>query len=79
MLNAAESEMDESAEDDAERQRHRMQLYAPPPGTVRAQARRAAPGDGDGAVRAGGMSAAQAAALNAQMEAEERRLETGGG
>lgn len=35
MLNAAEAAMDASAEDDAERERNRARLYAPPPEVLR--------------------------------------------
>ncbi|GGT74533.1 hypothetical protein GCM10010207_84920 [Streptomyces atratus] len=65
MLNAAEAAMDETAEDDAERQRNRARLYAPPPGERRRSAERPA---------GAGMTRAQASALTAQLEAEDARL-----
>ncbi|RWZ77869.1 hypothetical protein EQK42_00640 [Streptomyces albidoflavus] len=70
MLNAAEAAIDASAEDDAERQRHKVKLYAPPAGERSARGRRArAPGLG--------FDRAGAQALAAQLAAEDARL-TGG-
>ncbi|MFJ8852374.1 hypothetical protein [Streptomyces sp. NPDC102437] len=68
MLSAAEAAMDMAAEDDAERQRNRAQLYAPPK-----EARRRMSG---GALRrdAAGLSAGDARALMAQMAAEDARF-----
>jgi hypothetical protein len=65
MLAAAEAAMDMSAEDDAERQRNRAKLYAPPRGE-RARGSRA-----PGGVR---VDAAQARALMAQVAAEDAQL-----
>ncbi|MEU0059074.1 hypothetical protein [Streptomyces sp. NPDC006334] len=69
MLNAAEASMDMAAEDDAERQRNRARLYAPPKGANR---RPAGGGRPRGAAR---VDASQARALMAQTAAEDARLQ----
>ncbi|MFD4855159.1 hypothetical protein [Streptomyces atratus] len=68
MLSAAEAAIEQTAEDDAERQRIRAKLYAPPPG-ARSEGRRPVPG--------AGMSRAQAQSLAAQLAAEDARLSGG--
>lgn len=68
MLSAAEATLAQGAEDEAERQRIRTKLYAPP-GGYRAQKRTRPPGS------VVGMD--QAHALAAQFAAEDARL-TGG-
>jgi hypothetical protein len=66
MLNAAEASIDQAAEDDAERQRNRAKLYAPPRGY------RPPPGK---RVRVpGGFTASQARALAQQVAAEDARF-----
>ncbi|MGW1352842.1 hypothetical protein ACWCQE_26770 [Streptomyces sp. NPDC002409] len=67
MLSAAEAAMDQAAEDDAERQRNRARLYAPPPGTRREARRRPTQG----------VSLAQAQSLMAQVAAEDARFNGG--
>ncbi|MFF4179729.1 hypothetical protein [Streptomyces sp. NPDC001750] len=69
MLNAAEAAMDQAAEDDAERQRNRAKLYAPPKGV-----RRRPPGGGTRRSTAG-ISASDARALMVQMAAEDARFQ----
>ncbi|NGO66811.1 hypothetical protein [Streptomyces boncukensis] len=71
MLNASEASMDAAAEDDAERQRNRAKLYAPPASERgRGRRRRRPPGMG--------MDRAQAQSLAAQLAAEDARLGAGG-
>ncbi|MFC9604535.1 hypothetical protein ACFTTN_13885 [Streptomyces niveus] len=71
MLNAAEAAMDQVAEDDAERQRNRAMLYAPPGGRSRTpDGRRVRPPGME-------MDMRRAQALTAQLSAEDARL-TGG-
>lgn len=62
--------MDQSAEDDKERERNRARLYAPPKGAPRARVR---------AQRPSVMSRAEARALTAQAAAEDARFGRGGG
>ncbi|MGY5034355.1 hypothetical protein ACWC9U_26560 [Streptomyces sp. 900116325] len=71
MLNAAEAAMDAAAEDDAERQRNRAKLYAPPGGRRRAAVERQARPPGQG------LDMGRAQALAAQLAVEDARL-TGG-
>ncbi|MFI0934570.1 hypothetical protein ACH4RG_22970 [Streptomyces sp. NPDC021019] len=66
MLNAAESAMDQAAEDDAERARNRAKLYAPPKGYR-------APG-GQKPRMPGAMTAAQAQALTRQLAAQDAQV-----
>jgi hypothetical protein len=66
MLAAAEAAMDMAAEDDAERQRIRAKLYAPPRGE-RARGARGRPA-------AARVDAGQARALMAQVAAEDAQL-----
>ncbi|WP_406321871.1 hypothetical protein [Streptomyces sp. NBC_00519] len=61
--------MDKAAEDDAERQRNRAQLYAPPKGARRRSAEGARPRS------AARIDASQARALMAQVAAEEARAQ----
>lgn len=68
-MSAAEQAMGQAAKDDAERERQRIRLYAPPPGVARG--RRPA-GGGPGSVP-GGVSRGQAQALIAQVAAEDTR------
>ncbi len=62
--------MDSAAKDDAERQRNRARLYAPPDG-----ARRRPPSGGGRPRGAASVDAGQARALMAQAAAEEARLQ----
>ncbi|MFI5629230.1 hypothetical protein ACIA8E_07585 [Streptomyces sp. NPDC051664] len=71
MLNAAEAAMEAAAEDDAERQRNRAKLYAPPGGRRRTPAGRQASPTG------AGLDMARAQSLAAQLAAEDANL-TGG-
>ncbi|MEU8831761.1 MULTISPECIES: hypothetical protein [unclassified Streptomyces] len=71
MLNAAEAAMDAAAEDDAERQRNRAKLYAPPGGRRRTPAERQVRPPG------AGLDMARAQSLAAQLAAEDAKL-TGG-
>jgi hypothetical protein len=64
MLNAAEAAIDQAAEDDAERQRNRAKLYAPPRGSQ--ARRRPVPGMS--------MSRTRAQSLAAQLAAEDAKL-----
>ncbi|MGW1989570.1 hypothetical protein [Embleya sp. NPDC001921] len=69
MLNAAEASMDQTAEDDAERARNRMRLYAPPKGMQ--------PRDRNGRrVRSPGMGVtrAQSQALMQQVAAQDAQF-----
>lgn len=66
MLSAAEATLEQGAEDEAERQRIRSKLYAPPAGYRTRQRRARPPGMG--------MSWAQAQAMAAQLAAEDARL-----
>jgi len=68
MLAAAEAAMDMTAEDDAERQRNRAKLYAPP-----SNARRRSAGAGQSRPTAGGMDLAAARAMMAQVAAEDAK------
>ncbi|MGC4947696.1 hypothetical protein ACLQ2N_16060 [Streptomyces sp. DT224] len=72
MLSAAEAAIDASAEDDAERQRNRARLYAPPAGSRPRSGGRAA-----GAVRGGGMRRDAAESLMAQLAAQDAKLSAG--
>ncbi|MFJ6014453.1 hypothetical protein [Streptomyces sp. NPDC092952] len=65
MLSAAEATLEQGAEDDAERQRIRARLYAPPKGQGLAKRVRP-PG--------GGMTMSQAQSLAAQLAAEDARV-----
>jgi hypothetical protein len=67
MLNAAEAAMDGAAKDDAERQRNRASLYAPPKGTTGPAGRRVRP-------PGQGLDLNSAQALAAQLAAEDARL-----
>lgn len=67
MLNAAEAAMDMSAQDDAERQKNRAKLYAPPKGVRMGPGRRMRP---PGAA----MNRAQAQNLVAQLAAQDAQL-----
>jgi hypothetical protein len=61
--------MDQAAEDDAERQRNRAKLYAPPKGASRR------PSGGGLRRGAAGLSAGDARALMSRMAAEDARLQ----
>ncbi|WP_199570519.1 hypothetical protein [Streptomyces murinus] len=65
MLSAAEATLEQGAEDEAERQRIRTKLYAPPKG-YRPQKRARPPGSG--------MDMSQAQSLAAQLAAEDARM-----
>lgn len=67
MLSAAEASIDQSAEDDAERQRNRAKLYAPPNGYRAEGGRRVRP-------PGMGMPRNQAQSLAAQLAAEDAQL-----
>ncbi|MFE4796241.1 hypothetical protein ACFRFL_14260 [Streptomyces sp. NPDC056708] len=67
MLSAAEASIDQAAEDEAERQRNRAKLYAPPAG---AGGRRARPAGA-------GMNRSQAQGLMAQLAAQDAQLARG--
>lgn len=69
LLNAAEAAMDQAAEDDAERQRNRAALYAPPKGVRRR------PSGGGTRRGADGISTGDARALMSQMAAEDARFQ----
>lgn len=71
MLNAAESSMDQSAEDDGERARNRARLYAPPKSVKRGRGQQRHP--------ATVMQAGQARALMAQLAAQDAQLARGAG
>ena len=75
MLSAAEVAMHQAATDDAEWQRQRQAIYAPPAGhrTSGSAAKRGAR-RGGGTAGAGGMTRDAAAALVASMDAEDARL-----
>ncbi|MET9322004.1 hypothetical protein ABZX75_17685 [Streptomyces sp. NPDC003038] len=70
MLNAAEASMEMSAEDEADWQRQRAKLYAPPQGYLNGPGRRARP-------PGTGLSRAQAQTMAAQLAAEDARLAGG--
>lgn len=67
MLSAAEASIEAAAENDAERQRLRAKLYAPPAGYQRTDRRRAA-------AAASRMDKGRARDLMAQLAAEDARL-----
>lgn len=68
-MSAAEQAMMQAAKDDAERERQRVRLYAPPPAVVRG--RRSARGGPGGAPV--GVSRGDAQALMARLAAEDTR------
>lgn len=70
LLNVAEALLERVAGDDAERERNRARLYAPPTGKTRAAGGRAA-------VRPAPMTVEQARALAAQLAAEDARHTVG--
>jgi hypothetical protein len=70
MLAAAEAAMDMAAEDDAERQRNRARLYAPPGGPRR----RTPGGTGRPRAAAGGMDLNAARAMMAQVASEDAKV-----
>lgn len=61
--------MEAAAEDDAERQRNRAKLYAPPPGHTRAQT-----GTGRARPARTGLDLAAARALMSQVASEDAKL-----
>lgn len=70
MLAAAEAAMDMAAEDDAERQRNRARLYAPP----REARRRPVAGTGRARPAAGGMDLNAARAMMTAVAAEDAKV-----
>jgi hypothetical protein len=66
LLAAVEVRLDQSAQDDGERQRNRASLYAPPPGHEKRQAA--------GRARGAGMDLASVRALMSQMSAQDAQV-----